>query len=132
MSILSAKKAALPWLCVCSLIFFHIACDPNKYQKQEPAPVERATVAEPPARLASTIASSPEMDARLLLADRHDGSEDKVVARCGGCALHMDGSAAHALTVGDYQMHFCSDFCQKTFADKPEESVLALAVPEAP
>lgn len=57
------------------------------------------------------IKTTPEIDAKLVAADKMDGAEDKVVHKCAGCALHMDGKPEFALPVGAYQMHFCSDKC---------------------
>lgn len=57
------------------------------------------------------VKTTPEIDAKLMAADKMDGAEDKVVHRCAGCALHMDGKQELALGVGAYQMHFCSDRC---------------------
>jgi hypothetical protein len=77
---------------------------------------------------ATTVTS--EMQARLVLADQVDGTKDGVVARCAGCMLGMDGSADHALAVGDFQMHFCSDVCRGQFAEDVQKSVMAMSVPE--
>ncbi len=62
----------------------------------------------------------------LAAADAADGSKDKVVAKCGGCKLGMDGSADHALKVKDYEMHFCSADCKSHFAENTEKAVMAL------
>lgn len=66
----------------------------------------------------------------LASADALDGAEDQVVGKCGGCALTMDGSAEHALKVGDYQMHFCSDYCRNGFEKDTEKALMALTIPD--
>ena len=53
--------------------------------------------------------------AALAKADAADGSEDRVVGKCAGCALHMDGSADHPLEVAEYTLHLCSADCKKGF-----------------
>ncbi len=68
--------------------------------------------------------------AKLAKADLLDGTEDNVVHRCGGCQLGMDGDETNALTVGKYQMHFCSSDCLDGFAKDPSANILALAIPE--
>ena len=68
--------------------------------------------------------------AKLAKADAVDGAADKVVSKCGGCALRMDGSDEHAITVSGYAMHFCSAKCKKDFSKDPGRSVLALTIPK--
>lgn len=53
----------------------------------------------------------PEILAKLAAADAKDGAVDKVVHRCAGCSLNMDGSAEHAIRVEDYTLHLCSTDC---------------------
>jgi hypothetical protein len=62
----------------------------------------------------------------LAAADAADGTEDKVVSKCAGCKLGMDGSADYALTVENYEMHFCGADCKSHFADDTEKAVMAL------
>ncbi len=73
---------------------------------------------------------NPEVIAMLAKADLVDGTEDHVVHRCASCALGMDGDEKNALTVGKYQMHFCSANCLDGFAKDPSANILALAIPE--
>ncbi len=75
---------------------------------------------------------SPELEARLAVADLADGTEDQVVSRCLGCGLAMEGSAEHVAHVGDYSMNFCSVRCKDNFADDPEDMLMALAVEGEP
>ena len=62
----------------------------------------------------------------LAAADLADGSEDKIIAKCAGCKLGMDGNADFALTVEDYEMHFCGADCKAHFAEDTEQAVMAL------
>ncbi len=73
---------------------------------------------------------NPEVIAMLAKADLVDGTEDHVVHRCANCALGMDGDEKNALTVGKYQMHFCSADCLDGFAKDPSANILALVIPE--
>jgi hypothetical protein len=66
----------------------------------------------------------------LAKADAVDGTEDKVVSRCAGCSLGMSGSEQHALKVGEYEMHFCSDGCKSGFSEDTEKAVMAMKIPE--
>ena len=81
-----------------------------------------------PAQVATTEIS-PELAAKLVLADALDGTEDKVVSKCASCALHMDGKAEHPVTLGDYSLHMCSTACQTNYADNPGEKLLAVTIP---
>ena len=90
------------------------------------AATEPATEAAMPASFEMT----EELGAKLAAADRADGEEDKVVSKCPGCSLAMDGSHEHAFPAGEYSLHFCSDSCKDRFTDDLEQSVIALAVPQ--
>jgi len=74
--------------------------------------------------------ANPQVIAKLAKADLVDGNEDKVVHRCAGCWLGMDGDEAHVLVVGDYQLHFCSASCRDRFAKDVTGNTLALRIPE--
>jgi hypothetical protein len=78
----------------------------------------------------AAVEATAEMEAILAVADRVDGEEDHVVAKCPTCAFAMDGSDEHALSVGGYELHFCSGHCQESFSEDLAGSVLAMAVPE--
>jgi hypothetical protein len=52
-------------------------------------------------------AMGPELMAKLAKADTADGTTDKIVHKCAGCALGMDGKADHAVKVGEYTLHLC-------------------------
>ena len=73
---------------------------------------------------------NPEVTAMLAKADLVDGTEDHVVHRCANCALGMDGDEKNALTVGKYQMHFCSSDCKSEFGKDLTANTLALVIPE--
>ena len=83
-----------------------------------------------PAANDQVAAPGPDVLAALALADMADGTEDKTVSQCYGCALHMAGNAEHAVQVGDYQVHLCSAECKESFAADPSKMILAVAIPE--
>jgi hypothetical protein len=66
---------------------------------------------------------------KLSAADELDGVADRVVSKCGGCALTMDGSEENVLEVAGYEMRFCSKECKDKFARNPEDTVLTLTIP---
>ena len=74
------------------------------------------------------IEASPELEAKLAVADLADGTEDQVVAQCPGCGLAMEGTDDHVTQVADYSIHFCSDRCKDSFSEDPEGMLMALAV----
>jgi len=84
-----------------------------------PAPEPAAAVAPetaPEALDADTLAN-------LAKADLKDGLQDKVVSKCGLCALHMDGSDDLVVTAGEYTLHMCSGACKSQFESDPEGSL---------
>ena len=74
------------------------------------------------------IEASPELEAKLAVADLADGTEDQVVAQCPGCGLAMEGTDDHVTQVADYSIHFCSDRCKDSFSEDPEGMLMALVV----
>jgi YHS domain-containing protein len=84
-----------------------------------------------PAGATPAAASAPdnEIVAILAKADAVDGTEDKVIAKCAGCSLNMDGSGDHALQTHGYTMHFCSGECKGPFESDPDKAILAMNVP---
>lgn len=99
----------------------------------EPATDEHAAGSpDPHAQAAETHEAVAQADLEIILAkaDAVDGATDKVISKCAGCALGMPGSAAHAVKVGEYEMHFCSDDCKSGFSEEPEKAVMALQIPE--
>jgi hypothetical protein len=69
-----------------------------------------------------------DVQAKLALADRKDGTTDKIVGKCAGCALGMDGKAAHALDLHGYTLHFCAAGCKTGFATDADAKVMALKI----
>ncbi len=63
-----------------------------------------------------TVAITPEILEALKTADAADGVEDKVATKCSGCALGMDGDAAHTVEVEEYSLHLCSSMCKEYFS----------------
>ncbi len=74
------------------------------------------------------IEASPELEAKLAVADLADGTEDRIITQCPGCGLAMEGTDDHVSQVADYSIHFCSDRCKNAFAEDPEGMLTALAV----
>lgn len=99
----------------CSLFLF--ACCTKQAEAPAPAPTPSAPAAAP----------SAETIAKLAKADAVDGKTDKVVSKCAGCALGMDGKAAHAAKLGEYTVHFCDHCAGKT--KDVEKIVMALKLP---
>jgi hypothetical protein len=87
----------------------------------DPAP-KASTPDEP----APTSADAFDRAAVLKAADAHDGTEDHVVSECTGCGLMMEGDPAHAVTVDDYELHFCSESCASTFGKDPDKGLKVL------
>jgi YHS domain-containing protein len=73
-----------------------------------------------------------EVESVLAKADEFDGQADKVVSKCAGCALAMDGSPDYAVTAYGYTLHMCSAHCKETFEKDPTKAILAMKVPETP
>ncbi|QDV89549.1 hypothetical protein RAS2_06190 [Phycisphaerae bacterium RAS2] len=69
--------------------------------------------------------------AKLASADAFDGKTDKVVSKCAGCALGMDGSEKYTVQFEGYSLHLCNDACRKQFASDTVNAVLAMRVPGA-
>src|SRR5262245_54031716 len=66
-----------------------------------------------------------EMAAKLEKADAADGKTDKVVSKCIGCDLKMEGQEKNALKVGEYSLHMC-DGCYTKYKDDPSKSLAAM------
>ncbi len=80
-----------------------------------------------------TTTASPApaaLDAACLdQADARDGTTDKVVHKCAGCGLGMEGDPAFASTHGGMTFHSCSEGC-KMRLDADPAGVLASACPK--
>jgi hypothetical protein len=59
-------------------------------------------------------------------ADAADGNIDKVVEKCVACKLKMKGNPEHTVNFGEYQLHFCTEFCKEAFTRNPEEALASL------
>ena len=70
------------------------------------------------------------VEAKLAEADKFDGKSDKIVSKCAGCALGMDGKSEHALEVSGYKLYFCSEDCKAAFEKDTTKAILALKIPE--
>jgi YHS domain-containing protein len=86
---------------------------------------------EPPAATPATEETSTAHDSAkvaeaLKLADLADGKEDQIATKCAGCALSMDGKAAHALEVDGTTLHLCAAMCKEHFSKDPEGNLVNL------
>jgi len=79
-------------------------------------PAAETPAAETPAATEGYVLTDAH-EAVLAKADAHDGTEDHVVSECSVCGLGMQGDAAHAVTVGEYQVHMCSETCKGHFEE---------------
>lgn len=112
------------------------ATAPAKTPAEKPkAPEAAKTPAEHPetadaakAPTGSPTENDPAVLAILAKADSADGTPDKVVSKCGGCSLRMDGTAANEITVSGYKMRFCSPDCKGRFEKEPAKAILAMNV----
>jgi hypothetical protein len=81
-----------------------------------------------PTEVETTAAAAPYVltdvhEAVLAAADAHDGTVDHVVSECASCGLGMPGDSAHAVSVGEYQVHLCSDSCKTMFEASTGETL---------
>jgi hypothetical protein len=106
-------------------LFLLVACggsDPEvSTPNPDPSPANQG--AEGPAPEANT-ALSFDKAAALAKADLADGTEDKVIQKCAGCSLAMDGDAAHSIDHEGYSLHMCSIEC-KTNVEADLDGTLA-------
>jgi len=95
------------------------------------APVETPKAAEAAkAPVDAQADQGAQVQVLLAKADAVDGAADKVVSKCGGCNLRMEGSEEHEITVSGYKMRFCSDDCKGRFEEEPTKSILAMKIPQ--
>ncbi len=76
-----------------------------------------------------SVDSGSQVADRLAMADAVDGTVDKIVSRCGMCALGMDGRSEHSATVSEYTLHFCSEHCLESFQKDTTKNILAMKKP---
>lgn len=72
-------------------------------------------------------ADPAKVQAGLKKADLADGTEDKTVHKCAGCALGMDGSATHAIDKDGYTLHMCSAMCKASYEKNLDANLAGLA-----
>jgi hypothetical protein len=74
---------------------------------------------KPEPQTTATPAAATDVVAKLAKADAVDGKVDKIVTKCGGCDLGMDGKSEIVLNVRDYKMQFCNPGCKERFEKIP-------------
>lgn len=108
------------------LVLATAACGNVERTSAGAAPAEVAGSPSGAAAAALDLEPTEEMLAALRGADRVDGAEDRIVSRCPGCGLAMEGTAEHTLEIGDYELHFCSATCQEHFEKNPVAGIESL------
>jgi hypothetical protein len=68
-----------------------------------------------------------KVQAGLKKGDLADGSEDKIVHLCAGCALGMDGSADNPIEKDGYTLHMCSAMCKANYEKNLDQNLADLA-----
>ncbi len=106
-----------------------VGCDKQPAAQSNTAATP-ADVAAPTPGHAPT-ANRETLLAKLASADAFDGKTDKVVSKCAGCALGMDGSDKFTVQIEGYSLHLCNEACRKQFASDTVNAVLAMRVPGA-
>lgn len=81
-----------------------------------------------PAAPAAAAPTAAEIATKLAAADAKDGKVDKVVHKCAGCSLGMDGEEKWSLPVEGYTMHFCNQACFDRFKNDTAKEIGALKV----
>lgn len=71
-----------------------------------------------------------QLTAKLAEADKLDGKTDKVIEKCPGCGLKMDGKSEHAFKVEGYTIHFCETACMEEFTKDLAKSIEGMEIPE--
>ena len=73
---------------------------------EEKGPPAEGYSAGEPAATPTASADDGDVDTKVLgilvKADALDGKTDKIVSKCAGCGLTMDGDPAHAAKVGEF------------------------------
>jgi YHS domain-containing protein len=105
-----------------SFVLFAAALVTGCKSEDPPADVPK----EPAATAAASAAPADQATvlAKLVAADKLDGTEDKVVTKCYMCGLGMDGEEKFAAEYEGYTVHLCSDHCLEEFKKDPA-SVIA-------
>jgi len=130
------KRCWILAMCLFASVALFAGCGHDAGEVHEKAAAAlHDTESDTEAEADAAVEVTPELEAILASADGVDGEQDHVVANCPGCGLAMEGSADHAVHVGDYALHFCSDSCSDNFTGDLESSLVALNLPardEAP
>ncbi len=92
---------------------------------EDAAPAAAAEGAKTPAAAAKPLDAAAK--AGLAEADKADGAEDKVVHKCATCALKMDGSKEHSVSIEGYEVHACSADCKHMIEQDPGKVFTAFA-----
>ncbi len=71
-----------------------------------------------------------KVKAKLVKADAVDGQVDKIVAKCAGCSLAMDGSEKYTMPLAGYTLHLCSEHCKTNFSKDTAKKLLAIEITE--
>src|SRR5262245_44814282 len=84
-------------------------------RESAPAPAAAAPAAAPAVATGQEggVVINAELESRLSAADLVDGTADHTIERCPGCGLAMPGTSEHAVAVGEYSLHFCSEGCKE-------------------
>ena len=100
-----------------------LACgDNNTDAEKQVAEVSSASTSS----LTISAENKDKVIAALQKADLADGKEDKVVEKCAGCALHMNGLPEHQVTVEDTTLHLCAASCKSLFEKQVEKTLMSL------
>ncbi len=78
----------------------------------------------------SSTGEKSGISAILVKADVVDGKADKVVQKCAGCALGMDGHEDHTIKAHGYTLRFCNGNCKKAFEKDTDKSILSMKIPD--
>jgi len=73
---------------------------------------------------------SDQLMAKLAEADELDGEADKVIKKCPGCGLEMDGKSENSFKVSGYTIYFCEASCQEEFTKNVAKSIESMEIPE--
>lgn len=106
-----------------------VGCDKQPAAQSDSATAPADAAAPTPGH--APTANRETLLAKLASADAFDGKTDKVVSKCAGCALGMDGSEKYTVQFEGYSLHLCNDACRKQFASDTVNAVLAMRVPGA-
>ncbi len=111
-------------------LFLLVACGGSDPEVSNPTSADNTPASNTPAPAVEGPApeanNAPDFDksAALAKADLADGTADKVVQKCIGCGLAMDGDPAHSIDHEGYSLYLCSVDC-KTNVEADLDGTLA-------